>query len=251
MVIRFLHHSCFSVELDDRVLLFDYFDGNRIEGYHFTGVLPEYEPGTRFYIFASHSHRDHYDMDVLRLKERYQVHYIFAKDIRVSPNFLKKHGIDPEVRKQITFVTAGEHRFLDDMDITTYRSTDQGVAYLVRYHGVTLFHAGDLNDWQYEGAGELVNGIMRSNFRSQIRKLSKEQLHVAFFPLDPRLKEHAADGFRYFLEHVSCDLVFPMHQWRDYSGTKELKKCITNQHMCDKIMEISQENQEFFINVQD
>ena len=42
MVIRFLHHSCFLVELDDRVLLFDYFDGNRIEGYHFTGVLPEY-----------------------------------------------------------------------------------------------------------------------------------------------------------------------------------------------------------------
>ena len=29
MQIIFIHHSCFLVELDDKVLIFDYFDGGK------------------------------------------------------------------------------------------------------------------------------------------------------------------------------------------------------------------------------
>ena len=43
MQIIFIHHSCFLVELDDKVLIFDYFDGDKVEGMHFTGKLPSYE----------------------------------------------------------------------------------------------------------------------------------------------------------------------------------------------------------------
>ena len=32
MQIIFIHHSCFLVELDDKVLIFDYFDGDKVEG---------------------------------------------------------------------------------------------------------------------------------------------------------------------------------------------------------------------------
>ena len=59
MQIVFIHHSCFLVELDDKVLIFDYFDGSHVEGMHFTGKLPSYEPDTKIYMFASHSHKDH------------------------------------------------------------------------------------------------------------------------------------------------------------------------------------------------
>ena len=69
MQIIFIHHSCFLVELDDKVLIFDYFDGDKVEGMHFTGKLPSYEPDTKIYMFASHSHKDHYDMDILRLTD--------------------------------------------------------------------------------------------------------------------------------------------------------------------------------------
>ena len=31
MQIIFIHHSCFLVELDDKVLIFDYFDGDKVE----------------------------------------------------------------------------------------------------------------------------------------------------------------------------------------------------------------------------
>lgn len=35
------------MELDDKVLIFDYFDGDKVEGMHFTGKLPSYEPDTK------------------------------------------------------------------------------------------------------------------------------------------------------------------------------------------------------------
>ena len=78
MQVIFIHHSCFLVEVDEKVLIFDWFDGDRVAGYHFGGVLPEYEPDTPVYVFASHKHRDHFDMDVLHLAEKYpKIRFIF------------------------------------------------------------------------------------------------------------------------------------------------------------------------------
>ena len=105
MQVIFIHHSCFLVEIDEKVLIFDYFDGDKVNGYHFTGKITQYEPDTPIYMFASHSHHDHYDMDILRWSEHYSnIKYIFSKDIKISPNFLTKHGIDPAVREKVTFV---------------------------------------------------------------------------------------------------------------------------------------------------
>ena len=49
MQIIFLHHSSFLVEVDDKVLIFDYFDGDKVNGFTFTGKVPEYEPDTKIY----------------------------------------------------------------------------------------------------------------------------------------------------------------------------------------------------------
>lgn len=181
MQIIFIHHSCFLVELDDKVLIFDYFDGDKVEGMHFTGKLPSYEPDTKIYMFASHSHKDHYDMDILRLTDKYpNIHYVFSKDIRISPHFLSKHGIDPAVRDKVTFVSPDNTYHVDDLDIMTLRSTDAGVAFYVASNGVSLFHAGDLNDWEWDGAGDLINGRVRRAFRHEIKKLSEKPINVAF-----------------------------------------------------------------------
>ena len=120
MQVIFIHHSCFLVEVDDLVLIFDYFGGDRVNGFHFTGKIPDYAPDTKIYMFASHKHQDHFDMDILRWSEKYtNVHYILSKDIRISPHFLQKHGIDPGVRKKVTFVSANNHYEVDDLKIQT------------------------------------------------------------------------------------------------------------------------------------
>ena len=246
MQIIFIHHSCFLVELDDKVLIFDYFDGNKVEGMHFTGKLPSYEPDTKIYMFASHSHKDHYDMDILRLAGKYSnIHYIFSKDIRISPHFLSKHGIDPAVRDRVTFVSPDNTYHVDDMDIMTLRSTDAGVAFYVTSNGVSLFHAGDLNDWEWDGAGNLINGRVRRAFRHEIKKLSEKPINVAFFPMDPKLMEYQFKGFDFFLQNTSAEFVFPMHMWQDYSGIIEYKKRLSNKDKADRVIEIERENQTF------
>lgn len=209
MQIIFIHHSCFLVELDDKVLIFDYFDGDKVEGMHFTGKLPSYEPDTKIYMFASHSHKDHYDMDILRLADKYlNIHYIFSKDIRISPHFLSKHGIDPAVRDRVTFVSPDNTYHVDDLDIMTLRSTDAGVAFYVISNGVSLFHAGDLNDWEWDGAGDLINGRVRRAFRHEIKKLSEKPINVAFFPMDPKLMEYQFKGFDFFYKIPRQSLCF-------------------------------------------
>ena len=48
------------MEVDEKVLIFDWFAGDRVNGYTFRGQIPEYEPDTPIYVFASHKHRDHF-----------------------------------------------------------------------------------------------------------------------------------------------------------------------------------------------
>lgn len=188
MQVIFIHHSCFLVEVDDLVLIFDYFGGDRVNGFHFTGKIPDYAPDTKIYMFASHKHQDHFDMDILRWSEKYtNIHYILSKDIRISPHFLQKHGIDPGVRKKVTFVSANNHYEVDDLKIQTLLSTDAGVAFYVNVRGVSIFHAGDLNDWKMEHVGELINGKQERAFRHEIRKLADKPVNFAFVPMDPRL----------------------------------------------------------------
>ncbi|MBD9195413.1 MAG: MBL fold metallo-hydrolase, partial [Roseburia inulinivorans] len=172
MQVIFIHHSCFLVEVDEKVLIFDWFAGDRVNGYTFRGQIPEYEPDTPVYVFASHKHRDHFDMDVLHLAEKYpKIRFIFSKDCKMSPHFLVKHGFAPEVAKRIHYVGADEKCRVDDLNIETLRSTDAGVAFYVETNGAAFYHAGDL-----------INGSMRTNYRSQIRRLSGRKIHLAFVP---------------------------------------------------------------------
>lgn len=246
MQVIFIHHSCFLVEVDDKVLIFDYFGKDRVNGYTFTGKIPTYTPDTKIYMFASHSHQDHFDMDILRWSEQYpNIHYILSKDIRISPHFLEKHGIDPKVRERVQFVTAGKKYEVDDLKIETLMSTDVGVAFYVTTNGVSLFHAGDLNDWKMEGAGDLINGKQQRAYRHEIRKLSDKPINLAFVPVDPRLGAYQTLGIDYFLKNTDAEFVFPMHMWQDYSEIPVYKKRISNLGMAKRVIDIERENQVF------
>lgn len=246
MIVTFIHHSCFLVEVDDKVLIFDYFDGEKVNGYHFTGKIPDYEPDTKIYMFASHSHKDHYDMDILRWAEKYSnIQYIFSKDIRIAPHFLSKHGIDPKVRDRVTFVTADKKYKVDDLHIKTLRSTDAGVAFYVETDGVSMYHGGDLNNWKWDGAGDLTNGVQERSYKSQIRQLKGLPINFAFVPMDPRQGMYQYDGIEFFLQETEAEYVFPMHMWQDYSGIARFKGKIFNAHMAERIMDIERENQTF------
>ena len=190
-------------------------------------------------------------MDVLHWAEKYKkIHYIFSKDCKMSPHFLQKHGFLENIREKITYVSAGEKYQVDDVKIETLRSTDAGVAFYVETHGAAFFHAGDLNDWTWEGAGDLINGRMRREYRTQIKKLAGKPVNLAFVPMDPRQGADQELGMDYFLETTSAEYVFPMHMWQDYSHIPVYKKKIWNPGMAERVVDITHENQVFLIEEQ-
>ena len=84
-------------------------------------------------------------------------------------------------------------------------TTDEGV----------IYHAGDLNDWTWEGEPEEDNRQMRGSYRHEIGLLAGRHIDLAFVPLDPRLEEHYADGMTWFLDHTDVSRVLPMHYWNE------------------------------------
>lgn len=249
MQIIFIHHSCFLVEIDDKVLIFDYFAGDKVSGFSFEGKLPTYEPDTPIYVFASHKHQDHFDMDILRWSEYYtNIHYILSKDCKMTGRFLERHGIDANVKEYITYVSANEkYEVAGGVKIETLRSTDAGVAFYVDVDGATFFHAGDLNNWKWDGAGELTNGKMEREYKAQMKKLANKSINIAFIPVDPRQGAYQFLGLDYVLQNTEAEYIFPMHMWQDYSGIRRYIAKLTNKRMAERIVEITNENQEFEI----
>ena len=88
---------------------------------------------------------------------------------------------------------------VDELRIQTLRSTDEGVAFLVRVKGITLYHAGDLNWWHWEEEGPEYNEKMKRDYQAEIGTIEGEHIDLAFVPLDPRLEEAYGWGIDYFM----------------------------------------------------
>ena len=104
--------------------------------------------------------------------------------------------------------------------VDTLLSNDSGVAFIVKTKEGTIYHAGDLNDWYWDGEPKADNQRLTSAYRAEIRKIKGMHFDAAFVPLDPRQGNHYADGILYFLKNVDCNVIFPMHYWNDASVIK-------------------------------
>ena len=236
MKITYLEHSGYMAEVEGRILVFDYYKG----------TLPKLPEKAKIYVFASHAHQDHFDLEILKWAgDHPNIRYILSKDIRLSDRYLERNGIAASVKEKITFAPPLKTFEVDDMNIKTLRSTDAGVAFLIGAEGKYFYHAGDLNLWKWDGAGDLVNGKETRAYKHEIHKLADYEIDVAFVPLDSRQKKYAAEGLMYFMEHVDAKAVFPMHMWQDYSPIAALKAKISNGAFARRLVEISGENEAY------
>ena len=122
---------------------------------------------------------------------------------------------------KITYVYHDQTYNLDNgTEVDTLLSNDSGVAFIVKTKEGTIYHAGDLNDWYWDGELKADNQRLTSAYRAEIRKIKGIHFDAAFVPLDPRQEDHYADGILYFLKNVDCNVIFPMHYWNDASVIK-------------------------------
>lgn len=246
MKITFVHHSCFVVELEKQILVFDYFRGDRMTNYHFHGILPEFNHTKELYFFASHKHQDHFDLDILKLADQYpNIHYVLSKDIRLSDAYLLRYGISLSIREKITFVRGEADYTLGDIIVHTLRSTDAGVAFLVEAENKNIYHAGDLHNWKFEGDSADYHRNMESAYQRALQPLLNQHIHVAFVVLDGRLGPYTDLGLDYFVRHIHADVIFPMHMWQNYQVIAEYKGTQSGGTVSGQIMDVIEENQVF------
>lgn len=227
MRVTYIGHSGFSVELESHILLFDYYEG----------TMPEFDPAKKLLVFASHSHPDHFNREILKLADVYpDVEYVFPKDIRIA----KK-----EQRASEHFMRKRDEITVGDTKVKSLRSTDEGVAFLVRCEDRIIYHAGDLNWWHWEEETKEYNARMKRGYQREIDRLEGETVDIAFVPMDPRLKEAYSWGMDYFMRHTDTRYAFPMHLWGSYKTITRFLDDPVSEGYRDRIIRVEKRGQQF------
>lgn len=246
MKITYIHHSTFCVETDGKALVFDYYNGKGLPNCEYHGEMPEFPRNTPVYVFASHSHRDHFAAEVLTWSARYpHIHYVFAREVKrkLGNSMLKRLGVGEQIKDRITYVRPGERYEIGDLAVETFLSTDSGVAFLVAVSGKLVYHAGDLNWWRWEGETQEFNRHQEEVYKRQIDLLADRSLDVSFVVVDPRQEEDKFLGIDYFLRQVNSRYVVPMHLWKQYDLVREYQERLQDEQIRARILLFDKENQ--------
>ena len=211
MRVTFLDHSGFLAELPSAALLFDWWKGE----------LPPL-PDKPLLVFASHRHPDHFDPKIFALDNgRRGIRFLLGKGIRLTDRNRARWSLADGTAEKCLILSGGERAEpLPGVTVETLSSTDEGVAFLVTADGQTVFHAGDLNWWHWEGEDPGWNRNMEVDFKRYAEPLRGRRIGLAMLPLDPRLGEDGFRGPKYFLDLADIRRFLPMHQWGDFAFTE-------------------------------
>ena len=234
MNITYIKHSGYLLETDQALMLFDFWQG----------TMPPLDPEKDLFVFVSHRHQDHFNPEIFHLAASHpKIHYILSDDIWQNKVSESLHGltwfVDPG--KVLEFQEGGGIR------ITTFRSTDEGVAFVVEADGFTIYHAGDLNNWRWNGESLAWNNNMSTNYRRELEKIKAAGFHpdVAMVPLDGRQEDLFYLGLDDFMRIVGAKQVFPMHFWEDFSVILACKELECSADYRDRIATITKNGQSF------
>lgn len=219
--VTYIEHSGFLVELDSCYLLFDYVKGE----------VPSLK-NKPLYVFVSHVHADHYCAKIYDMFKDVKTTFILSDDI-VCEDCDDLYKLSPYTMIQV-----------DELFIRTLKSTDEGVAFIVRIGDCCIYHAGDLHWWHWEEENSIEeNEQAKQMYLQEIQTLAKEDIDIAFVVLDPRQEDQFTYGLDAFLSTCHAQHVFPMHFWGDYDCSKRFKnRC---DHDCSSLIEIHHSQEEF------
>ncbi len=213
-------HSGFLYEGGDVNLIFDYY----VDEAH---AIKKELFDKKTYVFASHAHSDHYNKKIAEWENYGNVFYILDSGISAFS-------------KNCTLLREGDVVTPEEgIEIRAFGSTDIGISFLVKLNGVTLYHAGDLNDWHWDGEmNESELDAMERAFKEKVDQMTGIPVDVAFFPVDARLGPHASRGVRYFAERIHPDVIIPMHFFGGTAQLKEAERALSNsgcRFVCDAL----------------
>ena len=212
MKTTYIHHSCFLIETPTCYYMFDYEKG----------LIPKLDLAKPIFVLSSHGHHDHYNPEVFNILKSMEMQSVYAV---LSDEISIPAGVE------VLSVSPGEEcELILGQKLSTFTSTDLGVAFLIEDQDKLIYHAGDLNDWVWEEEDGSYNEQMTKDYRKQIdllaEKLDGREIDVSFVVLDPRQEKDYDRGLCYFLEHISVKKVYPMHYW----GKSEIIDTFIKEH---------------------
>ena len=199
MEVTYIYHSGFLVETAQIYYIFDYWKGE----------LPKLNPDKPIVVFSSHAHPDHYEpkiFDLLKAQGMNDIYAVLGKDI--------PKGKYPEGIECLRTLAHKTFTLPHGEELYTLQSTDAGVAFLLTCPEGVIYHAGDLNDWVWEGEPEENNRQMTLFYRRELNLIANRHIDIAFVPLDARQERLCYNGLSGFLDIVTdVQTVYPMHYW--------------------------------------
>lgn len=243
--ITYIFNSGFIYESEREVLIFDYYIGPQDNLDFVHDYLKSVSSEKNITVLVSHGHHDHYSREIFRLREiRKDIDYIISSDVTDAYNFQDENNgeSDSEIQNSTTIKFLEKNQkgiFLKSgSEVRTFASTDIGVSYLVLTEDKSIFHAGDLNWWDWGNEdSEKESMDMEIDFKNIVRDIKESlklgrtsssqnptTLDFAFFPVDPRMEERAYKGAMYFIEEISPKKLIPMHFGDDFEICGDLKE---------------------------
>lgn len=200
-IIWYLEHSGWAIKTKSHFLVFDYYlhgdrtppDGASLaSGY----VLPEALADQHMTVLVTHHHADHYNPAIFAWQETHH-------DITCVLGFRPR---DIEYSRYAFTGPRTEHS-IDGMNISTIKSNDAGVGFIVEVDGLVIFHAGDHANGYIDMSGE---------YPVEIDYVAEKNLDIdlAFFGItgcslgDP---VSVKKGVRYAIEKLAPTVLFPQH----------------------------------------
>lgn len=199
-VIWYLGHSGWAIETKNHLLIFDYFefanravliDASLASGY----VTPSEIKNENVTVFVSHEHSDHYDPRIFAWRSDIQnINYVLG----CRP---------PDTDQPYVYAGPRTQQEVGVIRVSTIRSNDAGVGFLIEVDGLTILHPGDHANGSME---------MSASYTTEIDALStmSDDIDLAFFAIlgcSLGTPESVQLGVHYAIEHLKPKVLFPMH----------------------------------------
>ncbi|MGM0608714.1 MAG: MBL fold metallo-hydrolase [Candidatus Muiribacteriota bacterium] len=209
---KYFYHNCFGIEIENKTFIFDIPD---------ISFLPEkiekeiikYIKNKNLYVFFSHSHADHFRSNINSLIHFSENTTVFAPEdvmhLICSDKYFNKKSLHQD-----------EFYNLKEFKLQTFKSNDEGLAFLFTFNDKKIYFGGDLACWKWPDLTDDEYKLYVDYFYYIINLISKEKIDIAFTNWDARLSNYS--GGLDFFNKVKPDIFVPMHFFGDLTIMKSV-----------------------------
>lgn len=212
MKVTHLYHSGILIESESHQLFFD----------AISDINQHIDFDKTIYFFVTHAHGDHYDPVIFSYHGDH-VHYVISDEV-------KEHPVSNYMR-----VRPNERYGFDQLVVTTYKSTDSGVAFVIEFEDKVIMHAGDLNWWHWENDTLIMQDKEADDFKTIIDGITYQKFDIVCIPVDPRLGSAYHLAADYLLETKEILHLIPMHFRKQFEVCEELYQ---HRHRDERIVRV-------------